>query len=227
MAMALTAEQKRRKREKKLEKAGREVAEPISRPRTERPLLGEFLGCCLRGFDGNGGLGNLVVVRTLTAGGARVAGFLIDPDCLGVKDAFWSDRSASAARRSLAGLRADEECLDISPSQARRILEQAVDFARGLGFEPEGDYTGSASILGDVESTGEETVVRFPSREKPIYFASPRDSSLKIRAVLETLLDSVGPEGFDYVIDASQAQAVQDVLARLQGGRSLVDCSAP
>jgi hypothetical protein len=164
--MALTAEQKRRKREKKLEKAGREVAEPISRPRTERPLLGEFLGCCLRGFDGNGGLGNLVVVRTLTAGGARVAGFLIDPDCLGVKDAFWSDRSASAARRSLAGLRADEECLDISPSQARRILEQAVDFARGLGFEPEGDYTGSASILGDVESTGEETVVRFPSREK-------------------------------------------------------------
>ncbi len=225
--MALTAEQRRRKREKKLGKAAREVAEPILRPRTEMPLLGEFLGCCLRGYKGNGGVVNLLVVRALTAGGARAAAFLIDLDCLGVKDAFWSDRSASTARRSLARLRAEGECQDISPSQARRLLEQAVDFARGLGFEPAGDYTGSASILGDVESATEEAAFPLPSLEKPNYFASPSDSSFKIRAVLETLLKSVGPEGFHYVLDASQALGVRDVLARLQGGRSLVDCSAP
>jgi hypothetical protein len=224
--MALTAEQKRRKREKKLEKAAREVAAPVSRPRTEGPLLGEFLGCCLRGSGRDGGLVNLMVVRALTTGGARVAAFLIDPDCLGVKDAFWSDRSASAARRSLAGIREDEDCLDIAPSQARRILEQAVDFARGLGFEPGGDYTGSTSILAGVESAAEEAMVRFPSQEKPIYFAGPRDSSFRIREVLKTLMESVGPEGFDYVIDASQVQAVQDVLGRLKGDRSLVDDNA-
>jgi hypothetical protein len=77
---------------------------------------------------------------------------------------------------------------------AQHLVLGAVDYARGLGFEPHPDFAACRGHLGDWSGP---SAIRFGYEGKPCFVAGPRDNSAKI---LRTLRETVGEGNFDFVV---------------------------
>ncbi len=148
------------------------------------------------------GLGHVIVSRRL---GTQVAGgvFLIDIYCLGAKDAMfglWSlpDYGAMVERLLRTG-----DMAELEPACARKLIEGAVAYARGLGFKPHRDYHKAAPILGDIDPSQCSRVFEFGKDGKPLYVAGPFDSQARINLIRRTLEERCGSDGYHYLIPMS------------------------
>jgi hypothetical protein len=129
-----------------------------------------------------------------------VAGYLVDAYCLGIKQVFTPRLEDDVSiRRFLPifyqaysqGWR--EAPLDL----AQHLVYGAVDYARGLGFEPHAAYADAAVHLGAWEGP---SAITFGKDGKPFYVAGPYDNPAK---VTRTLTSTVGPPpAYDYIIVA-------------------------
>jgi hypothetical protein len=148
--------------------------------------------------SGESGLVGVLVARD-TGSTVLACGFLVDVFCLGVKNtngpktmdrrklpdftwtffSAWSNRAPVAAPLELA----------------RHIVFGAVDYARGLGFEPHSDFAKGAALLGDWEAGSSD--VTFGRDGKPFYINGPRDNTYGTMAKLR---QTVGDGNFDYLV---------------------------
>lgn len=142
--MALTAEQRQRKRQRKLERAARPQAAPA--PPTE-VAFGDFLGCWSLFRDRDVGMFHILVARHRTGGLVRTCGFLVDEFGNGVKDAWWADGSERGSLRRLESAPRREEMTAIPPAEALRLLQEAAQTAQNRGFEPHPLFRSSMSIF--------------------------------------------------------------------------------
>jgi len=78
---------------------------------------------------------------------------------------------------------------------AQHLVLGAVEYARGLGFEPAPDFSKCAGHLG---SWSGPSAIRFGRHGKPMYVAGPFDDPNRI---MRTLVRSVGKGNFDFLID--------------------------
>ncbi len=101
------------------------------------------------------GIGNLIFSRKLPNGNFAVTAFLVDTFCLGVKDAFYAIISSvkyeeyirARLESGFAGRMQAQP-----PEYVRKLVEDAVAYARELGFDPHPDYKIARQIFGDVEA---------------------------------------------------------------------------
>lgn len=126
-----------------------------------------------------------------------VCGYLVDVHCLGVKNAVgprvMDQRELLAFRRSFfAGFHADPVPAPVELAQ--HLVLGAVEYARGLGFEPHPDFAAAARHLGDWTGPSDIT---FGREGKPCYVQGPHDNPT---AVIQTLNRTVGQGNYDYVI---------------------------
>jgi hypothetical protein len=86
------------------------------------------------------GSGYLVVSRFKADGRVESGFFLLDVFCLGVKDAgfYCFDSIADYQENLLDRLFPDEDRVRMTPAAARKLTEDAISYARGLGFSPGG-----------------------------------------------------------------------------------------
>ena len=148
--------------------------------------------------DGTGGLVSVLVARRHRWDKVLVCGYLVDVYCLGVKNV----RSPGiddepALRRLLPDYYAayPHGWQDAPIELAQHIVFGAVEYARGLGFEPAADFVQAAHHLGAWEGPG---AITFGKEGKPFYISGPRDNP---RKVVETLEHAVGPPpNFNYVV---------------------------
>jgi hypothetical protein len=147
--------------------------------------------------DGCAGLATVVVARE--HGGAKVSAccILVDTHCLGVKDAIEprtmrSDRLIDFRRRvyDSNGL----PPLAIPLELAQHLVFGAIEYARGLGFEPHADFE---LCVGHFGSWSGSSAIRFGRHGRPVYVAGPYDDADR---VLQTLERSVGQDNFDFVL---------------------------
>ncbi len=78
----------------------------------------------------------------------------------------------------------------------------AVDYARGLGFEPHPDFEAAAELLGPWSPP---SAITFGKDGKPFYIQGPRDNGQKI---IKTLERTVGPGNYDYLAVTDPTEAV-------------------
>jgi len=78
---------------------------------------------------------------------------------------------------------------------ARHVVFGAVDYARGMGFEPHPDFARGAGLLGDWDEGTSD--VTFGWDGKPMYINGPRDDTYGTMAKLRR---AVGDGNFDYLI---------------------------
>src|SRR5262249_8424990 len=97
------------------------------------------------------GLAGVLVARAAGHNRVKAAGFLVDVYCLGVKNA-WPPREMAASRLPE---HTDKFFVAFSgrhmpaPAElARHLVYGAVDYARGLGFDPHTDFAPAAELLG-------------------------------------------------------------------------------
>ncbi len=148
--------------------------------------------------SGEPGLAGVLVARD-TGSTVVACGFLVDVFCLGLKN---TNGPKTMDRRKLPDF--TRTFFSAWPSQspvaaplelARHIVFGAVDYARGLGFEPHPDFARGAALLGDWEKDSSD--ITFGRDGKPFYVNGPRDDAY---GTLAKLRQTAGDGKFDYLI---------------------------
>jgi hypothetical protein len=152
--------------------------------------------------DGGGGdhdipgLVSVLVVRERRYDKLIACAYLVDAQCLGIKDALGprelerAELNGFVARQYLAYARPP---LQVPLELARELVFGAEAYARTLGFEPHRDFERCRGQLG--AWSGPSQIV-FGYRGKPLFLQGPHDDAV---AVVDVLERSVGSEGFDLV----------------------------
>jgi hypothetical protein len=145
------------------------------------------------------GMGDVIVSRRLSDGSIAAGVFLLDLDCLGVKDAFLRQLTPQAFDELVASLGTSHSLIPVEAACARKLVEGAVAFAAELGFEPHKDYDAARRVLGDVDPAECTREFSYGRDGKPLYVPGPSDSPARIREVMATLERRVGAGNYDYL----------------------------
>jgi hypothetical protein len=145
------------------------------------------------------GFGILVLSRDCKSEIA-FASFLVDRYCLGVKDVD----ADVLPRTEYAGL---IDCYkermtfdEITPATARRLVEDAVAYARELGFPPHRDYAKGRPIFGDINPDLADEIFEMGKDGKPLYISGPDDAPFRSNAILNTLEKTCGPGNYHFLV---------------------------
>lgn len=151
------------------------------------------------------GMGYVVVARFKGNGDAEVGVFLLDMYCLGVKSAFFTQFYAEEYENDfLERVFEHDGRTAISPPCARKLVEDAVAYARRLGFEPHPDYRKGARVFGGIDPSACTQQFTFGRDGKPLYVQGPDDSPAMVERVMGNLTRRCGEGGFHYVLAMSE-----------------------
>jgi hypothetical protein len=144
-------------------------------------------------------LGTGMVILARGAGNSLVmASFLIDAFCLGVKDAFLrpiGKAELEAVVESLGVMAAVEPA---DPAYARKLVRDAVAYARSIGLEPHADFAAAELLFGDISADDSTAEFQFGVDGKPVYIPGPGDTPRQIRQRVERLRRLLGDDGFGF-----------------------------
>lgn len=151
-----------------------------------------------RDWEKEGGLVQIVVARRGPLDEVGAAVILVDPACLGVKNAYTRLFLSSMDYRDT--LRAQVSSVQSMQSAdlnlAAKIIRDSIAYAQNLGYRPHPDYQGAAPFLDGAEPDRCRTPVPVGGRDgKPFFIAGPYDDVPRIMAQLER---AVGPGNFHY-----------------------------
>jgi hypothetical protein len=148
------------------------------------------------------GIGSLHLSRAFPNGQVAAANFLVDRWCLGIKDT-WAEVLHRTAydEKYLRDRGADlPPPRHLKPEDARKLLEDAVEYARGLGFAPHADYSKAVLLFGDIDPAQSTAEFEFGKDGKPFFVSGPNDTPERCKQIVATLLNNCGPGNFDYLI---------------------------
>jgi hypothetical protein len=146
------------------------------------------------------GLGWVCLSRELPNGSVAVAIFLVDRYCLGVKNVMARIASRFEYESNIAKKMRDQGAEHVPSSTARKLVEQAVEYARSLGFQPHPDYAKARHIFGNIDAGECQEEFEFGKDGKPFFISGPHDTPNRCRQILNTLERSCGRGGHDYVM---------------------------
>ena len=156
------------------------------------------------------GIGWVIVAR-FKSGGERVeAGiFLIDVLCLGAKLAVYEVCEASDyLRRIRDHYQSRFPMVAAEPACARKLVEQAVQYAKSLGFSPHSDYKQAARVFGGLRAQECAQQFTFGREGKPFYRRGPRETEEQARRIVEHLDHRCGSGNYDYEVMLGEAEDI-------------------
>ena len=150
------------------------------------------------------GCGYLVVSRFRADGRVEAGFFLLDVFCLGVKDAgFYRFNSIADYQENLIDrLFPDGNPVRMTPAAARKLTEDAISYARGLGFSPGADYKKASRVFGGITTADCDEQFTFGKNGKPLYIQGPSDSPARVGRILRALEARCGEGGYHYIVAA-------------------------
>jgi hypothetical protein len=162
------------------------------------------------------GLGNVCLSRSMPNGAVAFAVFLLDRYCLGVKNAFAAISSRFEYESKIQKLTSQFGSRELPPATVRKFVEDAAAYAEELGFHPHADYRKSRLIFGDIDTSGCKETLEFGKDGKPFFFAGPHDGPSRCQAILKTLEEHCGPDGYHYwmPISGDSAELLQGSFGR-------------
>jgi hypothetical protein len=148
------------------------------------------------------GCGYLVVGRFKADGRVEAGFFLLDIFCLGVKDAgFCHFHSIVDYQEGLIDrLFPDGNPVRMRPEAARKLTEDAISYARGLGFSPAADYKKASRVFGGITTADCDEQFVFGQNDKPLYIQGPSDSRACVERILRVLEARCGKDGYHYIV---------------------------
>jgi hypothetical protein len=134
--------------------------------------------------EGTGGLATVMVVRPDRRSRSRACVYLVDTFCLGVKNVIGPETVSNTVLDKLrytafAGY--DEVAVRAPLELAQHLVFGAVEFARGLGFEPHPDFATAADHLGEWSG---DCPIQFGYNGSPFYIQGPYDD---VESIARTL----------------------------------------
>ena len=149
--------------------------------------------------DGPAGLVTVVAARE--RGGTKVSAcaYLVDVYCLGVKNAHGPhvlDRRKLPEFVFQMFRPRTGQPLAAPLELAQHLVFGAIEYARGLGFEPHPDFGACAGHLGEWQGP---SMIGFGYQGKPLFIQGPNDDAARI---MNRLNRKAGRDGFDFIVPA-------------------------
>jgi len=159
-----------------------------------------ILNCWITHSVETQGIGWVILSRELPSRQVAVVSFLVDRYCLGVKDVFAEMLPRSDYdHKYLRKMHTDMPARSVAPAEARKFVEEAVAYARGLGLHPHADYSRAMLLFGSVNPAESDAVFEFGKDGKPFFVSGPNDTPARCRQILATLDSTCGPDGHHYL----------------------------
>jgi len=160
-----------------------------------------FVDCCINrsALDG-GGIGNLLVSRSLPNGKIVHVIFLVDLHCLGIKNVVCGMVSQLESGLFRNRIYRREPSCNLTPEEAKKLVVEAAAYAARYGLRAHEDYAKALAIFHGVDATECPREFVFGQDGKPFYVNGPNDSAQFQRRVCETLLRTAGPGGYDFLM---------------------------
>jgi hypothetical protein len=148
----------------------------------------------------SGGMGSVIVSRQSGAGHIAAGVYLIDAYCLGVKDAFARLCTYGDFRRLLDESNETMRMRRVEPAYARKLIVDAVAYARDLGLEPHPDFKYASRLLEDIDASACTTEFSFGLNGKPFFIAGPYDTPVRIRQITAAMASKRNPDEYNLMI---------------------------
>ena len=155
------------------------------------------------------------MVARFKSGGRRVeAGiFLVDVFCLGAKLAVYENGAAQDYRERIRDhYQAGFPMAAAEPCCGRKLVEQAVQYARGLGLAPHPDYKRAARVFGGLRTDPCAQHFTFGHEGKPCYRRGPRETEEQARRIVWPLEKHSGTGNFDYRLIFGESEDINRTL---------------
>lgn len=147
------------------------------------------------------GIGYVTIARFRLSGEVEVGVFLIDVYCLGIKDGFFTRTWEHEYEESfLDRVFAEEGRTALSPACARKLVQDAVDYAQGLGLAPHPDYRLAARVFGGIDTKACDRSFTFGKDGKPLFIQGPNESPSQVRHILHQLNTRCGEGNYHYIV---------------------------
>ncbi len=143
------------------------------------------------------GLGNVFITRILPNGEIALGVFLLDIFCLGVKDSFYNIITEEKYQIFLS--KNPNEFKNIHPTCARKIIEGALNYAKGFGFKPHKNYKFSKMIFGKIDPDACPSSFEYGKEGKPLYIPGPHDNEKRKMSIINKLKQKLGPDNFKFL----------------------------
>jgi hypothetical protein len=160
------------------------------------------------------GIGWVIIARFKARGQrVQVGVFLVDVFCLGVKLAVYEDCDLEDYRRRILNhYQSIFPMVPVEPCCARKLLEQAVQYARSLGLAPHLDYKKAARAFGGVQAAQCAQQFTFGCNGKPFYRRGPRETEAQALRLVRRLERCCGPGNYDYEVLLGDAEDITRFL---------------
>jgi hypothetical protein len=147
------------------------------------------------------GMGYVILSRFKSEGRVESSVFLLDTYCLGAKDAMFVQLDIAEYENNLLKRVSARYALEaIEPSCARKLVEDAVRYAAGLGFQPHPDYRKACRVFGGIDPGACTRQFVFGYKGKPHYVQGPNDSPQRVARILDTLKARCGDGNFTFAV---------------------------
>lgn len=152
-----------------------------------------------RSWQTAGALVQAVVARRSPAGQLAAAVFLIDLGCLGVKNAFARPLESPAEYDELLQRIGEHDKLTkTNLDLVAKVVEEAIAYAKKLGFAPHPDYREAAPFLAGAQPERAPAMVPLGGKDgKPFFVAGPHDN---VKRIMAQLRRTVGEGNFDFIV---------------------------
>ena len=160
------------------------------------------------------GVGWVIIARFKAKGQRVQAGiFLVDVFCLGAKLAVYEDCDIEDYRRRIRDhYQSSFPMVSAEPCCARKLVEQAVQYAQSLGLTPHPDYKKAARVFGGVQAAQCVQQFTFGYNGKPFYRRGPRETEAQALRIARHLEKYCGQGNYDYEVLLGEAPDITRAL---------------
>ncbi|MFV0266986.1 MAG: plasmid pRiA4b ORF-3 family protein [Draconibacterium sp.] len=145
-------------------------------------------------------LANITIARKHTNGNLTLGSYLIDLQCLGVKDTqYLFNISLTEYRDLLDHFRQDFDIERVDYTLVHNIIFAGLEYAEEYGFKPHKDFKITENILDEDTEDIELIEIECGHEGKPLYISGPFDSEVRSREIIAQLEKTAGPGNSNFI----------------------------
>lgn len=164
-------------------------------------------------FRSDTGLQTALLSRKLPGGVLAFASFMVDTECLGIKDCMSRQCDRFAYQCVTGGFGNQLKPDHVSPAYLAKFVLDAEAYARSLGFEPHPDYDAARLMLEGIDPSECETKFEFGRDGKPFFVSGPFDSPERCRHIMETLRRTQGQGNYHFLVRGDKLESLEELFS--------------
>lgn len=158
--------------------------------------------CWINSDWDEGRMAYIIIARKHTNGNFTVGTYLVDLNCLGVKDAYhYFNISDVEYNEIISRTKSNQEIKLVSYPLVHNIIYAGIEFAEKYGFKPHKDYTSVTKYILEEDTEEIEFIdIECGENGKPSYIRGPFDNDARTGQIIRQLEKTAGKGNFDFIL---------------------------